>query len=76
MGINPNDRRYNCHHIVGREEYRRNREYFDEQAKNTPLHRFSVDGVGNLFPLRLEDHQFIHEVQGDFIQPRRKRKHR
>ena len=53
-GIDIHDRRYNCHHIVGKAEG-------------------GGDDKGNLIPLPKEIHEQIHEEQGDFIKPRKKR---
>lgn len=37
-------------------------------------HEGGGDGKENLIPLLKEDHEWIHEKQGDFIPPRKRRK--
>jgi hypothetical protein len=68
--VDIHDRRYNCHHIIGRHEYQTNKRFWDDGSANG---EFDVDGKGNLIPLRKEDHERIHEQLGDFIKPRKKR---
>jgi hypothetical protein len=71
MGISVEDRRYNCHHIIGRDEYRRNKEFWD---KGTPGGWFDVDGKANLFPVLIRDHEWINERIGSNQPPRKKRR--
>ena len=48
-GISTKDRRYDCHHIIGRAECS---ELMGED--------FDVHQVSNLVPMRLEDHHELH----------------
>jgi hypothetical protein len=58
MGISPQDRRFNIHHLIGRKEYHDNPRFWDETAPN---HHFDIDGLGNLFPVTLDQHEWINE---------------
>lgn len=73
MGIDPNDRRFNCHHIVGRAEYRHDPQFWDNAD---PKGHFDVDGESNLFPVRIEEHRRINELIETAQLPRRRRKRR
>ena len=57
MGIDPSDRRYNCHHVIQRSDYKKDKELWDSMAPNG---RFDVDGVNNLFPVTYKDHDIIN----------------
>lgn len=51
-GLDPNDQRYNCHHILFREDFREHPEW-DKSYQ---------DSKANLCPLTVEDHQRLHEM--------------
>ena len=71
-GISVRDRQYNCHHIIGRYEYRINKDFWD---KGSPSGHFDVDGKSNLFPVRVEDHEWINDKLGCNQLKTSKRKH-
>ena len=48
-GIEPNDRRYNIHHIV-----------FKRDCKSGLMKNFDVNQLSNLIPLRKEQHAELH----------------
>lgn len=48
-GIDPNDRSYDCHHIVHRSD-----------IGNLVSSDFDVHAVSNLIPMKVEDHQQLH----------------
>jgi hypothetical protein len=50
LGINPNDRRYNCHHIIQKKD-----------KKNGLAQGIDIDDVANLLPLPIEEHNFLHK---------------
>ena len=58
MGIDPDDRRYNCHHLIERSDYKKNKRFWDSSV---PSGRFDIDQVSNLFPVRIEDHEWINQ---------------
>jgi len=69
MGVDPNDPRYNCHHIIFRNDF----------AGNPNLDKRQVDDKSNLFPLTVEEHERLHkkieEREGHIIyQAHRKRR--
>jgi hypothetical protein len=72
-GIASRDKRYNCHHIVGREEYRLNKEFWDN---GSPGGHFDLDGKGNVFPVTLEQHAWINQRIGHNQPTRVERKKR
>ena len=49
-GIEPNDRRYNIHHIV-----------FKRDCKKGLMKDFDVNKISNLIPLRKEQHASLHK---------------
>ena len=51
MGIDPKDRRYNCHHICDRASAKQG--CFGDD--------FDVDGKANLTPMKIEDHKALHK---------------
>jgi len=59
QGIDPLDRRYNCHHIIEKSDYktRKQREFWDASV---PTARFDINAKGNLFPLKIEVHADLH----------------
>jgi hypothetical protein len=56
-GIEPSDRRYSCHHIIQRSDYKRNPRFWDSLE---PSGRFDIDSVCNLCPLKKEEHADLH----------------
>jgi len=48
-GIEPNDRRYNIHHIV-----------YKRDCKSGLMKNFDVNQISNLCPLKKEDHADLH----------------
>ena len=83
MGIDPDDRRYNCHHIIERSDYGRKKDkvFWDDSV---PSGRFDIDGISNLFPLKVEVHAELHrrldglegtlEEHSEIIRRKRQRK--
>lgn len=49
-GIEPNDRRYNIHHIIMKRE-----------VKSGLMKNFDVNQISNLIPLLKEDHAKLHK---------------
>ena len=49
-GIEPNDRRYNIHHIIMKRE-----------VKSGLMKNFDVNKISNLIPLLKEDHAKLHK---------------
>lgn len=49
-GIDPNDRRYNCHHIIFRSDL--------ANLRNLP--QGYCDSKANLYPLKVEEHIKLH----------------
>jgi hypothetical protein len=57
MGIDPADPNYNCHHILYRSDFKHDYYIKDAYDKNY------LDSKANLFPLPLEDHRRLHQLQ-------------
>jgi hypothetical protein len=51
-GINPDDKRYNCHHIVTKKEFK--------TGMVSP--NFDIDGKSNLYPIRVDLHIILHQI--------------
>lgn len=49
-GKNPKDKRYNCHHNIGRAE-----------AKELIGKDFEINQLSNLIPMRIETHAQLHK---------------
>lgn len=58
-GIEPSDRRYSCHHIIQRSDYKKNPKFWDSLE---PSGHFDIDSVCNLCPLRKEEHARLHQT--------------
>ena len=71
-GISVRNRHYNCHHIIGRFEYKQNKRFWDQSV---PGGHFDVDGKANLFPVTLEEHEWINDKLGSNQLPRSRRRH-
>ncbi len=74
MGIDNNDRRYNCHHIIERSDYgtKKQKAFWDASV---PSGKFDIDGKGNLFPLKIEVHAELHRrIDLPQTSPKKKRK--
>jgi hypothetical protein len=55
-GIDPEDERYNCHHIVPRSEIRKD-------IKNGNINIYStINCKSNLYPIRKELHVILHQI--------------
>lgn len=73
MGIDPSDRRYNCHHLIERSDYKKHKKFWDSSV---PSGRFDIDMVSNLFPLRKEIHSGLHRYLDRLAPlPIKRRKH-
>ena len=65
QGIDPKNRRYNCHHIIEKRDYKtkEQRKFWDDSV---PSGRFDINGKGNIFPVTLEEHARINaKINGD-----------
>ena len=72
MGLNPEDKRYSCHHIIERSDYKHNKKFWDDSV---PSGHFDIDAKGNLFPLKIEEHKELHrKIDKPQISPKRKRR--
>jgi len=72
MGIDPQDKRYNAHHIIERSDYKHNKKFWDASV---PSGHFDIDGKGNLFPLKVEVHAELHRrIDPPQTSPKRKRR--
>jgi len=81
MGIDNNDPRYNCHHIIERSDYgtKKQKAFWDASV---PSGKFDIDGKSNLFPLKKEVHAELHrrldamELYRNLHKKKRKKKRR
>ena len=56
MGINPQDRRYNVHHVLFRSDFKRNQ--LIRESYGLPY----MDSKDNLFPLDKQEHARLHKL--------------
>ena len=71
-GVSLQDKQRNFHHIIGRAEYARNKEFWDRTCTG----HFDVDGLANVFPVTLRQHEWINQRTESLQLSRKKRKHR
>ena len=64
-GIDPEDRRYNTHHII-----------FKSDTKRSPFRGYDVDQLANLCPMLITEHRKLHAfITRMELQFKKRRKH-
>jgi hypothetical protein len=66
QGVDLSAGTHTCHHCY----------IFRREAKRNHSLRSKLDKIDNLFLLPVSEHERLHKMLGDFIEPRKKRKKR